>query len=139
MSVINVPAQLHLLIRGRTPLPIDGALVWGPSSPIEVRLVIADAVWLIARDLLTAGMDALTGEGDVQVFPHPAWSHLVQIDLTSDSGAASFTVPRQVLAGFLALTWTACPARNESRVIQAALATFNWLPPQLADDSEEAA
>jgi hypothetical protein len=139
MSVINVPAQLHLLIPNRPALRIDAALMWGSRNPIEVHLVTADADWSIGRDLLTDGMRELVGEGDVRVRPHPSWQHLIQIDLSSPNGSASFTLHRQVLAGFLALTWTACPARRESRVIQAALATFNWLPPQLADDQEEAA
>lgn len=130
MTAISIPAPLELRAPEAAPVPLAGVLSWDSAAPIEVHLTIlhdaGETVWLIGRDLLTAGLHGTAGEGDVRIKPHPSEAHIVQIDLSSDNGFATLTLRRQVLGDFLSATWVTCPADREVEVIRAALDVFDW-------------
>ncbi len=68
--------------------------------------------WTFARQLLTDGVSAPAGEGDVQVWPSStAGSSVVCLSLSSPSGRALFEVPLGELAEFLGRTYAAVPDR----------------------------
>src|SRR4051794_3504968 len=76
--------------------------------------------WVLARDLLIAGLDLPTGPdtiavgaGDVQVGPDPELSWRVWIDVASPSGAARFAFKRDDLQAALAKTEALVPTGHE--------------------------
>jgi hypothetical protein len=79
------PDMLHMPRTITTPLPLtvatgngeaelSGELRYDPSDPFAVSLAIGTecgepVVWTFARDLLSAGVTAATGEGDITIEP----------------------------------------------------------------------
>src|SRR4051794_11993401 len=82
------PEMLHAPRTTTTPLPLtvatgngeaelSGELRYDPSDPFAVSLAIGTdcgdpVVWTFARDLLSAGVTAATGEGDITIEPDTA-------------------------------------------------------------------
>ncbi|MFJ9774502.1 SsgA family sporulation/cell division regulator [Kitasatospora sp. NPDC101157] len=71
----------------------------------------AEAVWSLSRDLLIAGLNEPSGEGDVHVTPYDD-THLL-IALAGREGVALLAVPAGAVAGFLADTLKLVPPGQE--------------------------
>jgi hypothetical protein len=86
-------------------------------DPYAVRITFGspavdfeDAVtWLIGRELLRAGLDQLTGDGDVRVGPTAASSEVLFLHLCTPSGEALMELSRTALAAFIRGTETLVP------------------------------
>jgi len=91
------------LYQARPELGQHGVLHAGPSA---VR-------WLFGRDLLSDGLLARCGDGDVRIGPagDPA---LVVVELTSPDGAAVLEAPAKEIAAFLDRTYDVIPAGGET-------------------------
>ncbi|MFD3456683.1 SsgA family sporulation/cell division regulator [Streptomyces sp. NPDC058691] len=74
-----------------------------------------DAVWVVSRELLLAGLRGPSGAGDVHVRPGAGEDTL--IGLGGESGTAVLRVGTGALAAFLASTIALVPAGAESRHI----------------------
>src|SRR3954453_8905036 len=70
---ITAALTLSLVVPGDEPLPVDATLGYDAGDPFAVHLDIAagDGIvrWSFARDLLTDGVEAPAGAGDVHIIP----------------------------------------------------------------------
>ncbi|MEV5607470.1 SsgA family sporulation/cell division regulator [Streptomyces sp. NPDC052225] len=96
-----------------------------PETPLTVRVELGieggrSVVWRIGRDLLRQGLSAMSGLGDVQIWPTgPAPRHTARLQLVSGDMAALFDLPVPPLAAFLEHTYEWVPAGRE-------LAHLDW-------------
>jgi hypothetical protein len=81
----------------------------GTDDPVE---------WIFARDLLAEGLDSVTGDGDVRVWPSAAdHRDVLNLALSSPFGEAHFEAPLTALTGFLLRTFEVVPAGREGEFI----------------------
>jgi hypothetical protein len=73
--------------------------------------------WLVARELLRAGLDQPTGDGDVRVVPTAAKSDVLFLRLRAPSGEALMEMSRAALAAFVRGTETLVPFGAEAAAI----------------------
>ncbi|MEU6340882.1 SsgA family sporulation/cell division regulator [Streptomyces sp. NPDC046977] len=94
---------------------------YGPDEPYAVHMRFGrvsgtgDAVWVVSRDLLLAGLRGPSGAGDVHVRPGADGDTL--IGLGGESGTAVLRVGTGVLAAFLAAAIALVPLGTESGCI----------------------
>ena len=107
MNAVSATVALHMLTVGRE-IPVQARFTYDTADPYEVRMALhtglGDPVtWVFARELLTGGLTAATGAGDVTIWPC-AGGRMVGIGLHSPSGTAWFEGPAGAIARFLAAT-----------------------------------
>ena len=110
--------------------PIDGpthvgvAMHYDTADPYAVHAVFRVApdqqvAWVFARELLSAGLEAPSGDGDVRIWPA---SHegceVVCIALHSPDGDALLHAPVDELAEFLSSAYALCPLGREPQLLQ---------------------
>jgi hypothetical protein len=111
---------LSLLSADGDDFPVAAELRYSARDPLAVEAVFHDPSpdpvhWVFARDLLAAGLDRRTGDGDVVVWPtqdtqaRPA----VHLRLRSPSGDALLEAPADAVAEFLAETARLVPPGTE--------------------------
>ncbi|MFC5664310.1 SsgA family sporulation/cell division regulator [Kitasatospora misakiensis] len=85
------------------------------ADPYAVQLDFGGkgAVWVLARDLLAAGLHGPVGEGDVHIEPSGTGRH-VFIALGGPDGVALLNAPARPLARFLTETGRSVPVGSES-------------------------
>jgi hypothetical protein len=122
------PEMLHLPRTITTPLPLTvatgngeadlcGELRYDPSDPFAVSLAIGTdcgdpVVWTFARDLLSAGVSAPAGEGDITIEP----------------AATDFGTEERVLRVTLATDCLATMLVSMDRVVEFLVETFALVP-----------
>jgi hypothetical protein len=138
---LSTGLQMHLVIPGATSLPVRADLSYDARDPYALTVSFhtgsgptADVVeWTFARQLLTDGVTAPAGQGDVRVWPGTTeGSPVVCLSLSSPSGKALFEVPVPELVEFLTMTYTAVPTGTESQHVDvdAELALLLWAEPE---------
>ncbi len=136
---VSSEIQLRLVIPGANPLPVRAGLHYSVSDPYAVQVSFhtgydTDAVeWTFARSLLTDGVSAPVGEGDVQVWPSTdGGAPVVCLSLSSPSGKALFELPIGELADFLGRTYLAVPTGSEGDFVdvESELALLLWAEPE---------
>lgn len=107
-------------------LPVE--LVYRATDPLAVTMVLVgpdgeEVRWTFAWDLLTAGLVAPTGEGEVRVSPATEGFHGVEVALAPSFGVR-VRLPRQEVAAFVrALRGRqGCDADRVGAALDAALA-----------------
>ncbi|MFC3456271.1 SsgA family sporulation/cell division regulator [Amycolatopsis speibonae] len=70
--------------------------------------------WLFSRELLTAGLLQLSGEGDVRIGPSTSRPDCLQVELETPEGAARFTAHAEDLKEFLDCSHAMVPRGDES-------------------------
>jgi hypothetical protein len=139
---VTTELQLRLVVPGAASLPVRAGLRYDVSDPYAVQVAFHTGAggdgevveWTFARQLLTDGVTAPVGEGDVQVWPSAsAGLPVVCLSLSSPSGKALFEVPLPELVDFLGQTYTAVPTGAESQHVDvdAELALLLWAEPEL--------
>ena len=139
-TCVRAELQLRLVVAGSVPLPVRADIRYDVLDPYAVQVAFhtssaedSDVVeWTFARSLLSDGVAAPTGDGDVQVWPsHSAGLPVVCLSLSSPSGKALFEVPLPELAEFLGQTYAAVPTGTESDHVDvdAELALLLWAGP----------
>ncbi|MCW2777242.1 MAG: sporulation and cell division protein SsgA [Frankiales bacterium] len=138
---VHSQVQLRLVVPGAAPLPVRAGLRYDVADPYAVTVAFhtgpvgseGDSVeWTFARSLLTEGVTAPVGEGDVQVWPSTSGgSAVVCLSLSSPSGKALFEVPLPELAEFLGQTYASVPTGGETDHVDvdAELALLLWAEP----------
>lgn len=137
---VTTQLQLRLVVPGAASLPVRAGLRYDLADPYAVSVSFhtgggsdSDSVqWTFARSLLTDGVAAPVGDGDVQVWPSTSsGGTVVCLSLSSPSGKALFEVPLGELAGFLGQTYEAVPTGCESDHVDvdAELALLLWSEP----------
>jgi hypothetical protein len=132
--------QLRLVVPGAASLPVKAGLSFDASDPYAVTVAFHTGVggngdvveWTFARQLLTDGVTAPVGQGDVQVWPSSVdGDSVVCLSLSSPSGKALFEIPVSELVEFLTMTYAAVPTGAESDHVDvdAELALLLWAEP----------
>ena len=124
--------MLHAPRTITTPLPLTvatgngeaeltGELRYDPSDPFAVSLAIGTecgepVIWTFARDLLSSGVTAASGEGDITIEPANAEvgheERALRITLATDC-LATMTAPASRIVEFLVETFTVVPTGSE--------------------------
>ena len=140
---VSAELQLHLVVPGAASLPVRAGLRYDVLDPYAVQVSFHTGgsstegeivEWTFARQLLTDGVTAPVGEGDVQVWPSAsAGLPVVCLSLSSPSGKALFEVPLPELVDFLGQTYAAIPTGSEGDHVDvdAELALLLWAEPEL--------
>jgi hypothetical protein len=75
-----------------------------------------DLLWVFGRELLTAGLDQPSGEGDVRIWPDcDAGRDVVLITLRSPDGEASLSASADDIVEFLNAAYALCPRGGEAQ------------------------
>ena len=138
---VSAHLQLRLLAPGAAALPVRADLRYDACDPYAVQISFhtgpesrADVVqWTFARQLLSSGVTAPAGEGDVKVWPATgSGPAVVCLALSSPSGRALFEVPLVDLVQFLGQSYEAVPTGAESTHVDvdAELALLLWAEPE---------
>lgn len=138
---VSTDLQLQLVMPGAAPLAVRAGLSYQAADPYAVHVAFhtgsgahADVVdWTFARQLLTDGVAAPVGQGDVRAWPSTgAGQPVVYLSLSSPSGKALFEVPARELVDFLAMTYEAVPTGGESAHVDvdSELALLLWAEPE---------
>lgn len=119
---VSAVLQVSLVVPEAVSAPVEATLSYRSSDPYAVRIAFrtrpgADAVeWTFARQLLTGGVTAPTGVGDVRTWPARAQEEqVVCLSLSSPSGTALFELPISGLVEFLTRTYAEVPTGGESQ------------------------
>ncbi|WP_051580929.1 SsgA family sporulation/cell division regulator [Pseudonocardia acaciae] len=108
--MIARPATVTWQLRLR---PVDSdelvrmTMTWSRREPFEVWLGFpdADVHWVVARELLAAGLAGPAGLGDVALLRDLADPRLLELILSSPDGVLGLRLPAAELADFLRATW----------------------------------
>lgn len=137
-ATVTAELELALVAPDGHGLPVAAVLQYEAVDPYAVRVGFrtgADEVveWIFARQLLSDGVTARVGEGDVQVWPlRPGDPRgrgaTVCLSLCSPSGAALFEAPLAAVVDFLSRTYATVPIGAESDFVDvdAELALLLW-------------
>jgi hypothetical protein len=118
---ITTPLSL-VVSTGTGEAELDAELRYDPADPFAVSLAIGvecgePVVWTFARDLLSAGVSAPTGEGDITIEPDPASAldedtRQLRITLATDC-LATMLAPSDRVVEFLVETYAIVPTGSE--------------------------
>jgi hypothetical protein len=102
----DVPVVADLRYSAQNPLAVEALFDDGGPDPVR---------WVFARDLLAAGLEQRTGDGDVVVWPtHDADARpAVHLRLRSPNGNALLEAPAPALKEFIAATTRLVPRGTE--------------------------
>lgn len=123
---VSAHLKLRLLVPGTAALPVRADLHYEVADPYAVQISFhtgsetrGDVVqWTFARQLLSSGVAAPSGEGDVKVWPATtSGPDMVCLALSSPSGRALFEVPLVDLVQFLGETYEAVPSGAEGSYV----------------------
>ena len=125
IATVRTELQLRLVVAGRPPLPVAAELGYAAADPWAVHLVFRAEgrsqplpPWVFARQLLTEGLAAPVGDGDVRVWPTVGdEAPVVWVQLVSPAGSAVVEVDRDALAVFLQQTYLAVPTGTEDELV----------------------
>lgn len=127
-ATVSSQVKLRLVMPEQAPLAVQAGLSYELDDPYAVTVSFhtgGDAgetqetvCWTFGRALLSDGLSAPSGAGDVQVWPGVSGGEqVVCLSLTSPSGSALFEVPLDGLMAFLGQTYRAVPAGTESSLV----------------------
>ncbi|MGW2035510.1 SsgA family sporulation/cell division regulator [Streptomyces sp. NPDC001356] len=115
---------------------IDCRFSYSVDDPFAVRmdlLVTTETcvTWVVGRDLLSAGTDRPSGEGDCKVWTAtgPGGRPSLHLRLESPHGHATFAADLTVLRRWLEQTYALVPAGSEGALLDWAGLTESLLPP----------
>lgn len=116
------PTTLHL-VGPHSWTEVSATLGYDVADPYAVRIGFGDAdddgiSWLLARDLLRAGLDRPAGDGDVRLWPARTTGDVLFLHLRAPSGEALFEVSRSTVAAFLRQTEQLVPVGQEAAALQ---------------------
>jgi hypothetical protein len=120
----TVVEQLHLqlVVPGQPGLPMTADLRYDTSDPYAVHATFradgSEVTWVLARELLMAGLREPCGQGDVQVRPgEDQGKDDIVVQLSSPDGVAVLLADGAGLRGFLLRTCDHVPPGSESRFL----------------------
>jgi hypothetical protein len=106
-----ITAQL-VSTHSRDDIPVE--LIYDDGDPWAVAFDFGPGTrWLVARDLVMAGLDRPTGIGDVRIWPTPRDVGVLCVHLRAPTGEALIEVPYTTMAQFLAATTQLVPVGSE--------------------------
>lgn len=116
---MSTQTRLSLVVDAGTTIPVDVVLRYDSADPYAVTVAFrtgdAGVEWVFARDLLAAGLQAPSGQGDVMIWPTiGAEDETISISLSTPEGHALFEAPRWILQDFVAQSLEAVPSGAEA-------------------------
>ena len=128
IATVRAELDLRLVVPGGPSLPVLADLRYAADDPWAVRVAFqvgqgrsdGEGVieWMFARQLLTEGIAAAVGEGDVRVWPAVSGrERVINLAMASPSGSALFEIDRDALVEFLQQTYLAVPTGTEDAVV----------------------
>ena len=117
VSVVD-DVDLRLVVPGDEGLRLTATLRYEVSDPYAVKATFRagdEAIsWVLGRDLLSDGLMAECGDGDVRVWPTTDGdAEVVMLQLSSPDGCALLAADAHGLEAFLARTYDAVPLGYE--------------------------
>ena len=129
-DTISTVIGLHL-VRFQQAIKLAARLCYSHEDPYAVHIAFSTGKgepvkWMVARDLVSAGMWRRVGLGDVTVWPSAgsaagAPGGVLNIELSSPYGQAHFEAAVKEISDFLRRTYEDVPAGEESAHLDAAL------------------
>ena len=129
-DTISTVIGLHL-VRFQQAIKLAARLCYSHEDPYAVHIAFSTGKgepvkWMVARDLVSAGMWRRVGLGDVTVWPSAgsapgAPGGVLNIELSSPYGQAHFEAAVKEVSDFLRRTFEAVPAGDESAHLDAEL------------------
>ena len=123
-ATVTADLELRLVVPGGRSVPVLAAIRYDATDPYAVHVTFhtggerGTVEWSFARQLLTDGVSAPVGDGDVRVWPtHTRGRRSVCLSLSSPSGRAVFDVEQHDLAEFLTRSYAAVPTGCESEFV----------------------
>jgi hypothetical protein len=125
MNSVTVSAELSLslVVPEHGAVPLVASVDYCADDPYAIKMSFhvgtdEPVEWIFGRELLAAGLERPSGEGDVQVWPDDAeGSDVLNIALSSPFGEARFEAPLSATAEFLTSTFGIIPAGSEGDFI----------------------
>jgi hypothetical protein len=110
---------------------VPAMLCYEATDPFAVRIAFGDVgdeggavdpddggiAWLVSRELLQAGMNGPSGDGDVRVWPAHSATDVLFLHLRAPSGEALFELSRAAVAAFLRQTEALVPSGTETELL----------------------
>jgi hypothetical protein len=107
---------------------VPALLCYDAADPFAVRIAFGDVgdengvvdaddggiAWLVSRELLQAGLESPSGDGDVRLWPAHASTDVLFLHLRAPSGEALFELSRGAVAAFLRQTEALVPSGTEA-------------------------
>jgi hypothetical protein len=131
-SEISAELGLGLVGPGRTIVPLTAGLSYSCADPYAIRMAFKVGTdepveWILARDLLAAGLKGSEGLGDVRAWPSAAsrdpdvvaisaaaGNAILNIAMSSPYGQAQFEVSAKAIEDFLQRTYQLVATGQES-------------------------
>lgn len=110
----DIPVRANFLYDPTDPWAITLDLATPRATPATPTVSLNWTRWSFARDLLTAGLNRLTGEGDVRIFPDEV-NATVWVELSSPTGHAYVVFARADIEKALERTETLVEPGTEYR------------------------
>ena len=125
LAMVSTEIVLRLVVPDGPSLRIVADVRYEAADPWAVRVAFhtggegdGTVEWMFARQLLTDGVTAACGEGDVRVWPAlHGRDRVVNLAMASPSGSALFEIDRDDLVGCLQQTYLVVPIGAESEVV----------------------
>ena len=125
IATVRTELELRLVVPGGPSLPVLADLRYSADDPWAVRVAFQTRVegdgvveWMFARQLLTDGISATAGEGDIRVWPATSGGErVINLAMASPSGSALFEIDRDEVVEFLQQTYLAVPTGSEGEVV----------------------
>ncbi|MFI0901165.1 SsgA family sporulation/cell division regulator [Streptomyces sp. NPDC020983] len=111
--------ELDQMLDEFTRLPVRAEFTFDPEEPALIRVEFLAGrgpglIWYIGRELLQHGLTAMSGSGDVRMWPTlPGERPSSWLLLESQDVEALFELPRDRLAAWLDTTYRVAPAGTE--------------------------
>ncbi|ROP26603.1 SsgA family sporulation/cell division regulator [Pseudokineococcus lusitanus] len=120
---VEVPVDLRLVSPEGDAVALPVTLRYTSDDPFAVTVAFgtgadagADVQWVFARELLLAGLDAASGDGDVRVWPAAdGRPDTTCVALSSPDGRALLEASTSDLRAFVVRTLAVVPRGGESR------------------------
>jgi hypothetical protein len=119
MSRDLVQQDMFTVLHGQ-PAPVVTRWSYSAYDPFAVSLAVRTrhdrwVEWLIGRELVMAGLDEPTGEGDVRMRPLTVQGYdIVEIEIRSHDGRAVLEVDQELLRSFVDATLQMVPVGGEA-------------------------
>jgi hypothetical protein len=119
-TTVSYPLALSLLSADGSEVILAAELRFALQDPLAVEALFDDGGdepvrWVFARDLLSAGLDHRSGDGDVVVWPtiDADGTRAVHVRLRSPHGDALLEASADAIQAFLVATWALVPPGTE--------------------------
>lgn len=123
-STVSQDLAVHLLGGDGHVLSLNATLHYDAADPLAVTALFDNGGeepvrWVFSRALLVTGMDRLTGNGDVVIWPtrDDNGEPVIHIQLRSPHGDALLEAPAEALEEFLSSTSRLVPPGTEHRAL----------------------